>query len=252
MRPIAALLIVLALTGCKTVPHAERIDPKKSEISAEASLRIDEAAGAVQATGVLLSENPPNVEAAKKTNAAAAQALPKPSAKTSSEWMQIADELREGKTSRLDSALDRIAASEARQKNLEAELENLRLQLNATLERQAAADRERAKTSEDRKSIVQKQTLGLTAVGVLLIIAGAFALYRLHTGLAATLGSLGLGLIALGRVVATLPDWVWTALFLTGVIGIPLSLWIGYRRGLFQKPPATVGEYTINQNPNQP
>ncbi len=247
MRLVFLFALLISLTACVGTRHKpEQIDTTKQQISSEQSQRIDQAAGAVAATGELLGRTPPAIDAARETNMAAASALPKPSVEAQQQWQRIAEELVKGERASLNKALDALAASEARQRDLESKLEAQRMELNAALAKQAALDRKRAEDAESRKSIVEKQTIGLTAAGVVMILLAAFALYRTHTMLAATLGGIGVGLIALGRIVATLPDWVWSLLFGLGVIGIPAALYVGYRRGLFQKPPSQVGEYTVN------
>jgi hypothetical protein len=239
-------LLALALTACTTpVQKAERVDKIQNEIRSEESVRIDQAAGAVAATGKLLAQDPPAVEAAKETNAAAAAALPKPKAETAKAWGQVAEDLLKGQKASLDRALELIAASETKQAELATKLETARIELNKSLELQAAADRDRATQAESQKNIVEKQTLGLTAAGVLMLLIGTFALYKTHVMLASVLGGLGVLLILLGRITATVPDWVWSVLFGVGVIGIPVALWIGYGRGLFQKPPTQIGEYAV-------
>jgi hypothetical protein len=109
----------------------------------------------------------------------------------------------------------------------------------------------RAAIEESRRAALMLQTriTSWAAVGFMALGAGIGFTGNVRIGVSCMV--LGGILLASSRIIATVPDWAYTVLFITAGILILIArafMWWAYRTGLFQKPPATVGEFPLQPN----
>ena len=114
----------------------------------------------------------------------------------------------------------------------------------------ALAEREAQRAAQEaRNTTLQSQVRWLTWFGGGLVITGVGLGFFGNPRLGIMSGAAGGSLILLGRAIAIIPDWAFTAAFVTSgvlALGMVLSMFWGYRTGLFQHPPKQVGEYGVS------
>lgn len=222
---------VLLLSGCKHTGTSAR-----GNVPAAMDARSTEAAAAVAAAREVNRTQPESrtTEVVERELVVAQKNLPLPSraqlsaAQNRAQTALVAE--RDQLSTLYASALDKAA-------KLQRDLDAAREQAG----RQAAIE-------ESRRQALMLQTRITTwaAIGFMVLGAGIGFTGNIRIGAACVI--LGGILLASSRIIATVPDWAYTVLFVTaGIAGIavPIAMYYAHRVGLFQKPPTTVGEFQL-------
>lgn len=229
---ICGSLIVLLLAGCQ---HTE--PPSTGDVPAAIDARSTEAAAAVAAAKTLNRSQPESrtTEVVDRELEVAQANLPLPS------------------QTQLSAAQDRAQAALVAEREQLSTLYASALDNAAKLQRDLDAAREaagrHAANEQSRKEALMLQTQITTyaAIGFMVLgVVGGYLTQNFRIGGACVV--LGGILLASSRIIATVPDWAYTVLFVTAgllVIAAPAFMWWAYRTGLFQRPPASVGEFEL-------
>lgn len=232
---ICGFLIVLLLAGCQ---HTE--PPSSGDVPAAINARSTEAAAAVAAAKTLNRSQPESrtTEVVDKELEVAQANLPLPS------------------QTQLSAAQNRAQAALVAERDQLSTLYASALDNAAKLQRDLDAAREaagrRAANEQSRKEALMLQTQITTyaAIGFMVLgVVGGYLTQNFRIGAACMI--LGGILLGASRIIATVPDWAYTVLFITAgiaVIAVPIAMYYAHRVGLFQKPPTTVGEFQLLTN----
>jgi hypothetical protein len=129
------------------------------------------------------------------------------------------------------------------QKKIDSEQEQ-RFKLQMKNQQETDEALAKAESSKAEKARMQKIMSG---VGIALIVVGLALAYFRHFIIGAVSGAIGTLFITLGYFITQIEPWVfWTAFIGIGIVA-PALMWFAYRRGLFQEPPAQVGDYEVKK-----
>ena len=141
----------------------------------------------------------------------------------------------------IDATVEQRAALYTAASNRAAELERALVAARITEAKRAEAESGRRDALMMQTRITTYAAIGFMGLGVIFGFAS-----NVRLGLVTIfLGGL---LLAASRIIATVPDWAYTTLFITaGVIALltPAVMWWAYRVGIWTKP-KTCGEYAVN------
>lgn len=160
VKIFSGILILLSLVGCNTIDglNQERMQ-LAYQIGAEQEKRVEQAAGAAQATSIILSQ--PEVDPSKAigyartTNEFVVASLPKPSSEQSLYWQDVANSMLRGEEvgKQFSRSYNILTRSEQTEKDLQEKLANT---TNALL---ALHEKEKAKHESQILALAQNQEL---------------------------------------------------------------------------------------------
>jgi len=162
--------------------HNSKINEISNKIGQEQSYRQEQASGAIHATKKILDDSPNediHTESARKTIDIAEKAALPLSIEERSRWDEVAEELLEGSTAKLEKVQKELIQSENKQSELKKKLEKAeseRLVFYERLQRDADARIEELKQNQELKKKLMMYFGGAAAVCV---VAGAILSYFL-------------------------------------------------------------------------
>ena len=229
MRTLAQIAVLTLLTGCAISPTGPQTGaPVEGVMREQGQL----ARASVQAAREVHAEEPASpVIALELTHAESLLPIP-----TGGQAQAAANRAQGSRT----------ATPEARAATY-AGLQSEVARLDALLVQSRIEEAKRAEAESGRREALLMQTRVTTYAGIGFMAAGVFLGFAGNIRLGVVTLGIGAVLLAASRIIATVPDWAYTTLFIAaGLIALiaPVAMWWAYRAGLFQHP-TKVGEYEV-------
>ncbi len=140
-----------------------------------------------------------------------------------------------------------LTATPEERTRIYAALQNQIAELEKQLVRAQIEEAKRAEAESGRREALMLQTRVTTYAGIGFMAIGVILGFVGNIRLGAMTMAIGGVLLAASRIIATVPDWAYTVLFISaGLLALltPLAMWWAYRAGLWQKPKCA-GEYAV-------
>jgi hypothetical protein len=140
-----------------------------------------------------------------------------------------------------------LTATPEERTRIYAALQNQIAELEKKLVRAQIEEAKRAEAESGRREALMLQTRVTTYAGIGFMAIGVVLGFVGNIRLGAMTMAIGGVLLASSRIIATVPDWAYTVLFISaGLLALltPLAMWWAYRAGLWQKPKCA-GEYAV-------
>jgi hypothetical protein len=140
-----------------------------------------------------------------------------------------------------------VSASPEERARIYASLQTQIAELEDKLVRARIEEAKRAEAESGRREALMLQTRVTTYAGIGFMAIGVILGFVGNIRLGAMTMAIGGVLLAASRIIATVPDWAYTVLFISaGLLALltPLAMWWAYRAGLWQKPKCA-GEYAV-------
>ena len=140
-----------------------------------------------------------------------------------------------------------LTATPEERTRIYAALQNQIAELEKKLVRAQIEEAKRAEAESGRREALMLQTRVTTYAGIGFMAIGVVLGFVGNIRLGAMTMAIGGVLLAASRIIATVPDWAYTVLFISaGLLALltPLAMWWAYRAGLWQKPKCA-GEYAV-------
>jgi len=140
-----------------------------------------------------------------------------------------------------------LTATPEERTRIYAALQNQIADLEKKLVRAQIEEAKRAEAESGRREALMLQTRVTTYAGIGFMAIGVVLGFVGNIRLGAMTMAIGGVLLAASRIIATVPDWAYTVLFISaGLLALltPLAMWWAYRAGLWQKPKCA-GEYAV-------
>ena len=228
MRTLIQIAALALLTGCVSPTGPQTGAPVEAVLTERGQL----ARASVQAARAVHAEEPASpVVALELTHAE--RLLPVP---TGGQSQAAANRAQGARTATPEAQAATYAGLQSEVARLDALLTQARIE-----------EAKRAEAESGRREALMLQTqvttyagIGFMTIGVVLGFAGNMRLGVVTLGIGGVL-------LAASRIIATVPDWAYTVLFISaGLIALiaPVAMWWAYRAGLFQHPPK-VGDYEV-------
>jgi hypothetical protein len=140
-----------------------------------------------------------------------------------------------------------LTATPEERTRIYAALQNQIAELEKKLVHAQIEEAKRAEAESGRREALMLQTRVTTYAGIGFMAIGVILGFVGNIRLGAMTMAIGGVLLAASRIIATVPDWAYTVLFISaGILALltPLAMWWAYRAGLWQKPKCA-GEYAV-------
>lgn len=233
IKLLISLFIALTLAGCASTQGPVTGAPVEAVLIEQGQLA---SAGIAAAKQVNRLEHTPATKDTIEAELTTAQAfLPAPNAQQLSTAQQRAERA--------------VQATPEQRAAIYASFQNEISRLERELTRARAEEARRAEAESGRREALMMQTQITTYAAIAFMGLGVILGFTGNLRLGVVTIFLGGLLLAASRIIATVPDWAYTVLFITaGLIAIatPLFMWWAYRAGVWTKPDPKCGEYEIS------